>query len=204
MSDFHTAPLTEKNFNDFAAVMNSNRVSADCFCLSHLVPPAEMEVGKTAEQIMRKKVSSGQAHGLVGYLNEKPVLWLGIEPTEELIGHDLFEEFLQKEEGSEWLNRTTWGIHCLTSVPTLQNRKEYSSMMVKAAEGFVTRQKGLRLIAFPLVSSKYSDLQPNQRFAGSETLYESNGFKKAADINSYFSLWIKTLQAPGRHLRAVT
>lgn len=203
MSDFRTAPLSAENFGDFAAVMNSNRVSADCFCLSHLVPPAEMEIGKTAEQIMRKKIAANQAHGLIGYLNDKPVLWLGIEPTDKLVGHDLFEEYLQKEEGTEWLNKTTWAIHCLTSVPTLQNRKEFCSVMIKAAEAYVLKNKGLRVIAFPLMASKYAGLQPSQRFAGSETLYESNGFKQAAVINTYFSLWIKTLQGPGRHLRAV-
>ena len=83
---FEVHPLTPDRFDDFADVVNPNRRSTHCWCLSHRLPVKEIEAlgGGDRERAMRCLTERTNPPGVVGYEDDVPVGWCSIGPREEI------------------------------------------------------------------------------------------------------------------------
>lgn len=175
--------LSSDNFDDFSEVMNSMQVSRDCFCFSHRVFPEDIELGFPAQRKMQELVKSSAVNGVIAYQNNEAKMWLGIEPANLLIGHDMYGEFLMDEANS------TWVIHCITTKPETQDRRELCVGAVKFAIDFAKKNSAKKIICFPVSAAKVSELSISKRFAGTEHIYSSAGFERVKEASKYFDLW---------------
>lgn len=175
--------LTPELFDDFSEIMNSMQVSRDCFCYGHRVFPEDIELGFPAQRKMRELLDQDLVNGVIAYVENTPVLWMGFEPATELIGHDLFAEFLEDEPSS------TWVIHCMTSKPDTDNRRELLSQSMAEAIRIIREQSAQKILAFPVKSSEVSELPFSRRFSGNEMVFESAGFERVSEANKYLNIW---------------
>lgn len=83
---FQSHPLTPDRFDDFADVINPNRRSTHCWCLSHRLQAKDIEeLGKgDREQAMRRLCERENPPGVVTYLDGIPVGWCNIGPRAEI------------------------------------------------------------------------------------------------------------------------
>jgi GNAT superfamily N-acetyltransferase len=83
---FQSHPLTPDRFEDFADVINPNRRSTHCWCLSHRLQAKDIEeLGKgDREQAMRRLCEREHPPGVVTYLDGTPVGWCNIGPRAEI------------------------------------------------------------------------------------------------------------------------
>lgn len=82
---FDAQPLTVERFEDFADVVNPNRRSTHCWCLSHrLAAPQMRELGETREDAMWALAARSTAPGVVGYADDVPVGWCRISPRADI------------------------------------------------------------------------------------------------------------------------
>ena len=83
---FQSHPLTPDRFEDFADVINPNRRTTHCWCLSHRLRAKDIEeLGKgDREQAMRRLCEREHPPGVVTYLDGTPVGWCNIGPRAEI------------------------------------------------------------------------------------------------------------------------
>ncbi len=83
---FEVHPLTSDRVDDFADVVNPNRRSTHCWCLSHRLPPKEIDAlgGGDRERAMRCLSERSNPPGVLGYQDDLPVGWCSISPREEI------------------------------------------------------------------------------------------------------------------------
>jgi GNAT superfamily N-acetyltransferase len=83
---FQSHPLTPDRFEDFADVINPNRRSTHCWCLSHRLQAKDIEeLGKgDREQAMRRLCEREHPPGVVTYLDGTPAGWCNIGPRAEI------------------------------------------------------------------------------------------------------------------------
>lgn len=77
MSQWQTHPATVDRFEDLADVLNPNRRSTHCWCLSHRLPAREVEElgAGSREEAMRALTRREHPPGVVTYRDGKPVGW---------------------------------------------------------------------------------------------------------------------------------
>ena len=189
----HTRSLHLSNFDDFVKVMEANRVSKDCFCLSHRVLPENMDTGFPARQRMQQMVAANLVNGVLVYAHGEPQAWLGVEPAPLLLGHDVIRDLGESSFASTLLKQEVWVVHCMVTVPHSQQRKELLGLGMQAAIEHARVQGAKQIVGFPLVASKYAAVSFSHRFPGSEALFEALGFRKIAEMNNHYALWIKDL-----------
>lgn len=80
--EWHTRALTPATFEDFADVINPNRRSTHCWCLSHRLRTAEIEElgGGSREQAARRLAEADVPPGVVTYRDGEPVGWCHVSP----------------------------------------------------------------------------------------------------------------------------
>lgn len=79
-------PVPPDRFADFVDVINRNRRSNHCWCLSHRLPSAEIERlgGGSRERAMRRLCERDHPPGVVTYRDSEPVGWCNIGPRAEI------------------------------------------------------------------------------------------------------------------------
>lgn len=80
---WRTEPVTLQRFDDFADVINPNRRTTHCWCLSHRLPPREIERFASREEAMRE-VCRQAPPGVVTYCDDVPVGWCHIAPRADI------------------------------------------------------------------------------------------------------------------------
>lgn len=82
---WETHPVTPERFDDFADVINPNRRSTHCWCLSHRLPGKEIERlgGGSREQAARSLCEREHPPGVVTYADGIPVGWCSITPRSD-------------------------------------------------------------------------------------------------------------------------
>ena len=81
-----THPVTPDRFEDFADVINKNRRTTHCWCLSHRLPPEEIDAlgDGSREQAMRRLCEREHPPGVITYRDGEPVGWCSIGPRSEI------------------------------------------------------------------------------------------------------------------------
>lgn len=132
MATFEVRPLTTGNFDDFAEVVNPNRRSTHCWCLSHRLAAADMrELGETREDVMRALAARDVAPGVVGYADGVPVGWCSISPRTTI----------PRLEASKLMPRIdevdVWSIICVV-IRSGHRRQGHAARLLEAAVEFAS------------------------------------------------------------------
>lgn len=81
-----THPVTADRFDDFADVINPNRRSTHCWCLSHRLRVREIEeLGNGSREDAARALASGPtSFGVVTYRDDVPVGWCHVAPRADI------------------------------------------------------------------------------------------------------------------------
>lgn len=78
------SPMT---WNSFEQLMQTDPQCSDCWCLNHR-EPAGCPTGTAAKEKMKMLLANSQVMGLLAFVSDECVGWLGIDPMSILDGHD--------------------------------------------------------------------------------------------------------------------
>lgn len=196
---FHVRELTRDTWFDLVQLFEQDRMTSQCFCLSHRVKPENLVIEKEAHDQMKEWVcpapklrslkladeadaslaSAGieapiNVHGLILYEDQNPVGWISIDPLVVLPGHDAHSEARPGE----------WTIHCIFLLPDYR-KKALSQTLIRAAME-LARGKGAAMVtAFPCPAEAEAGQPESLFFGGRMNTFLELGFvtsKRLSDL----------------------
>lgn len=164
-------PLTPDRFDDFADVVNPNRRSTHCWCLSHrLSAPQMRELGETREDAMRALAARPIAPGLVGYADGTPVAWCSIGPRTDI----------PRLEASRLIRRVddvdVWSIICVV-IRGGHRRQGHTTRLLDAAVDHARAHGAPAVEAYPVDNRDGARIDPTMAFAGTWSMFDRAGFE---------------------------
>lgn len=167
---WETHPVTPERFDDFADVINRNRRPNHCWCLSHRLPPAEIERlgGGSREQAMRRWCEREHPPGVVTYRDGEPVGWCSISPRSEI--PRLARSRLIRPVDDV----AVWSIICLVVRPG-HRRQGATGPMLEGAVSYAAEHGAPAVEAYPVDPPGRMDL--TMAFVGTKSMFERAGFR---------------------------
>lgn len=176
--------LTQDTWEDFVQLMNQSRITSQCWCVSHLMPPEELVIEEEAQERSRKFVEAGQKMGLLYYSNSVPVGWLSYGQRGKLFGFDY------KDDGKS----SDWVIHCFFFLRGEADQARQEALITQAVEVIASSQAAqsqlTRITAYP---RKERSLTRNMNFGGKLNSFLSCGFKVQGDVSDSTVTVVKEL-----------
>lgn len=199
--DFRVARLDRNTWPDFVTLFEQDRMTSQCWCLNHRVPTQEIEIEDIAKAEMEKRVcprnklravtaqdvedaASGihkpaglpsKVNGLLLYEANEPVGWLGVEPLEELPGHDCNPQARAGE----------WTIHCVYLLQAFRSKGASIALIQGALE--LAREKGALFVsAFPSARESEPTLPHSMRFSGRIDTFLGLGFQLSEKVTDLY------------------
>jgi len=166
--DFEVHPLTPDRFDDFADVLNPNRRTTHCWCLSHRLPAGEIEAlgGGSRETAMRRVVAT-RPPGVVGYADGVPVGWCSIAPRTAV----------PRLERSKLIRPVddvpVWSIIC-TVIRGGHRRRGHVRSLLEGAVAYAREQGAPAVEAHPVDPPGRMDT--TMAFVGTRAMFEAVGF----------------------------
>lgn len=176
--EFEVHPLTSARFEEFADVVNPNRRSTHCWCLSHRLAAAQMrELGETREDAMRALASRDQAPGVIGYADDVPVAWCSIGPRTDI----------PRLEASKLIRRIddvdVWSIICVV-IRGGHRQQGHTTRLLEAAVEYAREHGAPAVEAYPIDNRDESDhegaparIDTTMAFAGTWSMFDRAGFE---------------------------
>ncbi|MDT0201709.1 GNAT family N-acetyltransferase [Nocardioides sp. AE5] len=167
--EFEVHPLTPGRFEDFADVVNPNRRSTHCWCLSHRISAGEIRElgGESREQAMRCLSERDPAPGVIGYADGVPVGWCSISPRTAI----------PRLEASKLIRPVddvpVWSIIC-TVIRGGHRRRGYTRPLLEGAVAHAAAQGAVAVEAHPVDPDGRMDL--TMAFVGTRAMFEAVGF----------------------------
>jgi GNAT superfamily N-acetyltransferase len=148
-------PLTPERFEDFADVINPNRRTTHCWCLSHRLRAKDIEeLGKgDREQSMRRLCERENPPGVVTYLDGAPVGWCNIGPRAEIPRLDRSKVIRPVD------SVPVWSIVCVV-VRGGHRKKGVTSHLIEGAVEYAASRGAPAAPAYP-VETRWSDGHDN-------------------------------------------
>lgn len=167
---FDVRPLTPDRFEDFADVVNPNRRSTHCWCLSHRLPAREIdELGDgSREQAMRCLVERDVAPGVIGYADDEPVGWCSISPRTaipRLVSSALIRPVDEVP---------VWSIICVV-VRGGRRRRGHAVPLIRGAVAYAASQGAPAVEAHPVDPAGRMDT--TMAFVGTRAMFAAAGFE---------------------------
>jgi len=166
---WETHPVTPDRFEDFADVINSNRRSNHCWCLSHRLRAKEIEeLGDgSREQAMRRLCEREHPPGVVTYRNGEPVGWCNIGPRSEITR--LANSRLMRPIDA----LPVWSIVCVV-VRSGHRRQGVTAPLLDGAVAYAASHGAPAVEAHPVDPPDRMDL--TMAFVGTRAMFERAGF----------------------------
>ena len=166
---WETHPVTPGRFDDFADVINPNRRTTHCWCLSHRVNPAKIEeLGHCSrEEAMRALCRRRNPPGVVTYLDGTPVGWCSISPRSQL----------PRLENSKLIRPVddvpVWSIICVV-VRGGHRRQGVVGHLLEGAVAYAAAAGAPAVEAHPVDPAGRMDT--TMAFVGTRSMFEKAGF----------------------------
>ena len=163
-------PLTPDRFEDFADVINPNRRSTHCWCLSHRLQAKEIEaLGQgDRQQAMRRLSEREHPPGVVTYLDGTPVGWCNIGPRAEI----------PRLTGSKLIRPIddvpVWSIICVV-VRGGHRKQGVVAQLIKGAVQYAASHGAPAVEAYPVDPPGRMDT--TMAFVGTRSMFEKAGFE---------------------------
>lgn len=196
---FHVRELSRETWFDLVKLFEQDRMTSQCFCLSHRVKPEDLVIEKEAHDIMKEWVCPGpklrvlremdaedgptpasedmpvNVHGLLLYDDREPVGWISVDPLVMLPGHDAYKEARPGE----------WTIHCIFLLPKYR-RKALSQSLIRGAME-LARGKGASMVtAFPCPMEAEAGQPESLLFGGRMKTFLELGFAPGRRLSNLY------------------
>ena len=163
-------PLTPDRFEDFADVINPNRRTTHCWCLSHRLRAKDIEdLGKgDREQAMRRLSERENPPGVVTYLDGTPVGWCNIGPRAEIPRLDRSKLIRPVD------SVPVWSIVCVV-VRGGHRKQGVTSHLIDGAVEYAATRGAPAVEAYPV--EPVGRMDTTMAFVGTRSMFESAGFE---------------------------
>ena len=178
---WETHPVTASRFDDFADVINPNRRTTHCWCLSHRVNAAEIEeLGHgSREEAMRALCRRTDPPGVVTYLDGTPVGWCSISPRSQI----------PRLENSKLIRPVddvpVWSIICVVVRGGYRRRGVIAHLLEGAVE--YAASKGAPAVEAHPVDPGGKRMDTTMAFVGTRSMFEKAGFKVVGSTDAVAS-----------------
>lgn len=175
MTDFTTAPLTPATWQDFEQVMGSNGGARGCWCMHWRLSFREWEAGAGDgnRKALRERSKQQPSPGLVCYLGDEPVGWVGIGERSEY-------PRLQRSPVTKPLDDTpVWVINCLY-VRRDHRHRRLQTQMIAAACDFAAGHGQHTVEGFPVDPAPGRIAGADNAMTGIASAFHKAGFTEVA------------------------
>ncbi len=168
---WETHPVTPDRFEDLADVINPNRRSTHCWCLSHRLPAPEIERlgGGSREQAARALCGREHPPGVVTYRDHVPVGWCSISPRTE-IPRLVASRLIRPSD-----DVAVWSIICIV-VRGGHRRQGVTTALLEGAVAWAASQGAPAVEAHP-VDPGEGRMDTTMAFVGTRAIFERVGFE---------------------------
>jgi GNAT superfamily N-acetyltransferase len=159
-------PVTPENWHDFEKLFESRGGPKSCWCTvwRSVEALAAAERPATAKkQEMKRRISSAEPVGLLGYVDAQPVAWCSIAPRETYRAS--MSDVLPDDE-----TQNIWSIVCFF-VSRPYRGQGMLQKMIAAAEEYAARHGATLLEGYPVDPDA-----PSYRFGGFVPAFEQAGY----------------------------
>lgn len=167
---WETHAVTPDRFEDFADVINRNRRSTHCWCLSHRLSTPEIEElgGGSRQAAMRQLCEREYPPGVVTYSDGTPVGWCNIGPRSE-ITRLVRSKVIQPVD-----DLPVWSIVCLV-VRSGYRRQGVTEHLIAGAVAYAAANGAPAVEAHPVDPDGRMDL--TMAFVGTKSMFSQAGFR---------------------------
>lgn len=167
---WETHPVTPDRFDDLADVINPNRRSTHCWCLSHRVGAKEIEElgGGSREQAMRSLCERDVPPGVITYRDGTPVGWCNIGARSDI------PRLVQSKLIRPVDDVPVWSIVC-TVVRSGHRKRGVTQQLIEGAVEWARSLGAPAVEAHPVDPDGRMDL--TMAFVGTRAMYERAGFE---------------------------
>lgn len=168
---FRVHPLTPARFEDFADVVNPNRRTTHCWCLSHRLGAREIEeVGcGSREQAMRRLAARRDRPGVLGYDDGTPVGWCSIAPR-RAIPRLVASRRIRPIDDVE-----VWSIICVV-IRSGHRRQGLTTPLLDGAVAYAAGRGAPAVEAYPADTNEGERIDLTMAFVGTRQMFELAGF----------------------------
>jgi len=159
-------PVTSESWHDFEKLFESRGGPKSCWCTVwrtvEALPTAERPAAAKKLE-MKRRISSGEPVGLLGYLDSKPVAWCSIAPR------DTYRASMSDVMPGDEKQRI-WSIVCFFVSRSSRGQGMFQKL-ISAAEEHAARNGATLLEGYPVDPDS-----PSYRFAGYVSAFEQAGY----------------------------
>ncbi|MEV4898575.1 GNAT family N-acetyltransferase [Nonomuraea sp. NPDC055795] len=175
MTDFTTAPLTPATWKDFEQVMGSKGGARGCWCMHWRLSFKEWEAGAGDgnRNALRERSKRQPPPGLVCYLGDEPVGWVGIGERSE------YPRLLRSPVTKALDATPTWVITCLF-VRRDHRHQRLQAKMIAAACDFAAENGQHTVEGFPVDPAPGQIAGADNAMTGIAAAFREAGFTEVA------------------------
>ncbi|QIK75918.1 GNAT family N-acetyltransferase [Nocardioides piscis] len=180
MTSWTTHPVTTERFDDFADVINPNRRSTHCWCLSHRLRAKEIdELGDGSREGAARALAGGrQSFGVVTYRDEVPVGWCHIAPRAEISRLSASRLIRPVDEVA------VWSIICVV-VRGGHRRTGVTEHLIEGAVAHAAAHGAPAVEAYPVDPAGRMDV--TMAFVGTRSMFARCGFQVIGETDAVAS-----------------
>lgn len=171
MTTWATHPVTEERFDDFADVLNPNRRTTHCWCLSHRLRVKDIDVlgDGSRESAARALAGSPGGFGVVTYCDGLPVGWCHVAPREE-IPRLVASKLIRPID-----DLPVWSIICVV-VRSGHRRQGVTRHLIEGAVSYAAARGAPAVESYP-VDTRGGRMDLTMAFVGTRAMFESCDFE---------------------------
>lgn len=165
-----THPVTPARFDDFADVVNRNRRSTHCWCVTHRLRSADVDElgGGDREQAMRRLCERELPPGVVAYADGIPVGWCNIGPRADIPAL-VHSRKIRPIDDTE-----VWSIVCVV-IRGGHRRRGLTSPLLEGAVAYAQEHGAPAVEAYPVDPPGRMDT--TMAFVGTRAMFEQVSFE---------------------------
>jgi GNAT superfamily N-acetyltransferase len=159
-------PVTSENWHDFEKLFESRGGPKSCWCTvwrNVEAPPKGERPAIAKKQEMKRRISSGEPVGLLGYIDQEPVAWCSIAPRDTYRAS--MSDVIPGDE-----TQTIWSIVCFFASRPFRGQGMFQKL-ISAAEEHAANNGATLLEAYPVDPDA-----PSYRFGGFVSAFEQAGY----------------------------
>jgi GNAT superfamily N-acetyltransferase len=165
-------PLTPETWDDFEAVMGPRGGDAGCWCMYNRQTSREFDTskGEPNRTAIRAIVDSGEVPGLIGYLDERPIGWVAVQPR------DVYGRLSRSRVAKPLDNRPAWAVTCFV-VPKEHRGQGVASALLEAACEYAAEQGATLIEGYP-VEPREDRMPAFWAWMGFASMFEDAAFEE--------------------------
>ena len=180
IDELQVKPLTKSSWNDLLTLFGKTGGNSQCWCLAWRLRGKELANIPYQERMIKLKTLSEQnlyPLGLLGYLNNNPVTWVGCSPKES------FYKLSHSRVIKPIDDKKVWSIVCFYFHKEYRGKKLIYPMI----QGIIDYAKVEKI---PIIESYPVELNEGDRmndtpiWHGTKAIFESLGFEKVGETSA--------------------